>query len=320
MDFQLIGNTLPKTTYQILFEKLRNLQRDYSFFVEARAGQLKSDDYLLMKEAGFSMIQTGVESFSQSYLRKMNKGARVIDNIAVLKFCKENGIKNNYNLLVRYPNEEPIDYEETEKNIRMLRSYLDAPQLCELRVMHGSRIQRNPEQFNIERLGYTLIDQIMYPPEYLKKEFTFVYDFKRKNPITENPWDSLVMDWKKEREMFEQEGNIRQTTIDRLVFYFVDGGSFLKIYDKRNRQNIRIYVLNDLERRVFLSCIDVISFRELKKRFIDVPEFELTAILQSFEQNGLLFVEDDWYLCLPLRCHVQLLSEKKEDCLVNISP
>ena len=69
MDFQLIGNTLPKTDYRTLFEKLKHLSRDFSFFVEARAGQLTSDDYRLMKEAGFTMIQTGIESFSQNYLQ-----------------------------------------------------------------------------------------------------------------------------------------------------------------------------------------------------------------------------------------------------------
>jgi hypothetical protein len=250
----------------------------------------------------------------------MNKGVRVIDNIAVLKFCKENGIKNNYNLMVRYSNEETADFDETKKIVQMLKGYLDAPQLCELRVMHGSLIQRHPEQFNIERLEHAPIDLIMYPLEFLEKGFSFVYDFNRKISSRNHPWESLVEEWKKERETFELESNTRQTTIDRLVYYFVDGGSFIKIYDKRDRQNIRIVVLNELERRVFLSCVDVVSLRELKKRFTDVPEFELIAILQSFEQNGLLFVEDDHYLCLPLRCRVQNTSEKRVECLVNISP
>jgi len=320
MNFQLIGNTLPKTGYQILFEKLKNFRRDFSFFVEARAGQMTSDDYMLMKEAGFTMIQTGIESFSQNYLQKMNKGVRVIDNIAALKFCKENRIKNNYNLVVRYPNEETKDFEETKKIVQMLKGYLDAPQLCELRVMYGSYIQRNPEQFNIEQLEHAPIDLIMYPSEYLEKGFAFVYTFKQRNPTQDQPWEALVDEWKKEQETIKLEEITQQTTIDQLVFYFVDGGSFLKIYDKRDRQNIRIFVLNELERAVFLSCVDIISARELQKRFIDVPEYELTAILQSFEQNRLLFAEDDHYLCLPLRCYVYNTSEKSVECLVNISP
>ncbi len=319
-DFQLIGNTLPKTDYKSLFEKLKELGRDYSLFVEARAGQLSSQDYTLMKQAGFTMIQTGIESFSKNYLRKINKGVRVIDNIAALKFCRENGIKNNYNLLVRYPNEEPIDFEETKKVVNQLKAYLDAPQLCELRVMQGSFIQRNTRQFNIERLHYAPIDVLMYPQEFLEKGFMFVYDFKQTTKTNDHPWESLVNEWKKEQEKCAVEQSNLFTIADHLIFYFVDGGNFIKIYDKRNRQNIKIFVLNELERNVFLSCIDIISAKELQRRFLDVPEFKLTAILQSFEQNGLVFAEDDYYICLPLRCRMKNIQDKKEECLVNISP
>lgn len=108
-----------------------------------------------MREAGFRAIQTGIESFSSQYLRKINKGARVIDNIAALKFCKENDILNSYNLVIRYPNEDIVDFEETRKIASLLKGYLDPPQLCELRVMYGSQIHRHPEQFNIERLRST---------------------------------------------------------------------------------------------------------------------------------------------------------------------
>lgn len=316
MDFQLIGNTLPKTQHRALFTEIRALGRDYSFFVEARAGQLTSDDYRLMKEAGFTHIQTGIESFSAHYLRTMNKGARVIHNIAALKFCKENGIRNIYNLLIRYPNEEPLDFEETQKVAHLVQPYLDAPQLCELRVMHGSLIQRHPEQFNIQRLDYTTIDKIMYPSEYLEKGFIFVYEFKKKTDTTDHPWEALVEAWKKEQE--KPECTTGQNTINRLIFYFVDGGSFIKIYDKRDRQNIKIFVLNELERKIFLSCVDIISLPELQERFVEIPEYELTAILQSFEKNGLVFVEDDQYLCLPLRIHVKYTSEKNIERLTDI--
>jgi radical SAM superfamily enzyme YgiQ (UPF0313 family) len=180
LDFQIIGNALLRQDNRQLFEQLKNLGKDVTFFAEARAGQLTSQDYTLMKEAGFIGIQTGIESFSKNYLQKMNKGTRVIDNIAALKSCKENGILNTYNIIINYPNEEAIDFEETKKTIQLFKQYLDPPTICELRVLYGSSIQRNPEQFNIKTLEYVPIDMIMYPPEFLEKGFNFVYDFKRK--------------------------------------------------------------------------------------------------------------------------------------------
>lgn len=301
LDFQIIGNTLPKKDYQSLCEKIKQLGRDFTFFVEARAGRLKSTDYTLLKEAGFTTIQTGIESFSHHYLKIMNKGTRVIDNIAALKFCKENEIKNSYNLIINYPNEEPIDFEETKKTIQLFKQYLDPPQICNLRVMFGSPIYNNPEQFNIEKLEYASIDKMMFPQEFLEKGFSFVYDFKRMKDLGKNDWEGIVADWRKEREKLAINETKSGRAIDKLIFYFVDGGNFIKIYDKRNSEKIGIYVLNEIEREIFLSCIDVTSFQELQERFSHIPDFQLAAILHTFEQNDIVFKEDDRYLSLPLQ-------------------
>jgi len=319
LDFQIIGNTLPKTNYRNLFEKLKKLGKDFTFVAEARAGQLKSYDYNLMKESGFTNIQTGIESFSQHYLKKMNKGVRVIDNIAALKFCKENQIKNSYNLIIDYPNEEPIDFEETKKNIQLFKKYLDPPNICYLRVLYGSSIYKNKEKFNIQNFEYAPIDILMYPKEFLEKGFNFVYGFKRKIELGGHDWIQLVDEWKKERESIEIETAKKQTIIDKLIFYFVDGGSFIKIYDKRDGENIKIYVLNELERKIFLACIDVISYHDLQMQFSDVPNSQLIDILKSFVQSGIVFHEDNNYLSLPLRFNNKSIYQlsKKEILLIS---
>lgn len=321
LGFQLIGNTLPKRDHRVLFKQLIQLGRDFSFVAEARAGELTSEDYTLMKKAGFSIIQTGIESFSTEYLKKMNKGTRVIDNIAALKFCRENGIQNQYNLIVNYPNEDARDFEETQHIAQQLHAYLDPPQLCELRVMYGSPIQRCPEQYNIEVLTSAPIDRIMYPREALEQKIAFVYDFQRKVPYHDADWDTLVTEWKTKRGRAEQEALKTKTAIDNLVFYFVDGGTFLKVYDKRDPQNIRIFVLNESERTVLLSCVDVVSLPQLQERIPWMPEFEMVAILQSLEQNGLMFEEGKQYLCLPLQYRDKTIpaqtEESPEDTIVR---
>ena len=112
--FQLVGNTLPKKDYRLLFGEIIKLGRDLDFYATVRPGYLQSDDYRLMKKAGFNNIRLEIISFSQSYLKKMNTGTRVIDNIAALTFCKENGIHASYNLLVNYSDEEGIAFEDTK--------------------------------------------------------------------------------------------------------------------------------------------------------------------------------------------------------------
>jgi len=300
LNFQVIANTLPQKDYRLLCEEITKLEKNFSLCIEARSGRLKNDDYPLLKKAGFTTIQTGIETFSQNYIKKINKGVRVIDNVAALKFCKENRIKNCYNLIANYPNEEKIDYEQTIKNTSLFRQYLDPPQISNFVVGHGSPIFSNLDSYNIKKLDYKKTDKIMYPKDILEKNFCFFYNFKRLQEYGENDWEKFVEEWTYYKEKTEINSIKTKKLIDRLIFYFVDGGNFLKIYDKRSNENVMIYVLDELERKIFCSCLDVVSYQSLQDKFSDIPDYQLAAILHSFEKSGIVFKEDEWYLSLPL--------------------
>lgn len=319
LNFQIVSNNLLIKDTKRLCEKIMKLGKDLSFFAEARADQLKRSDYTLLKRAGFNTIQTGIESFSSSYLKKMNKGVDVIDNIAALKFCKENGINNEYNIIIGYPNEETVDFEETKKNIQLFKQYLDPPHLCNLRVVYGSPIYCNIEVFNIEKLDFFDIDKIMFPQNVLEQGFSFVYSFKTKKPKKEFEWEKLVNRWRIEREMLMIEGLKSKNPVDQYIFYFVDGGNFIRIYDKRNLNNVQIFNLDEIERKIFLSCLDVVSLKELKEKCSDISEETLISTLKTFEENNIVFRQDDKYLSLPLD-YKKIMGknvdrEKKETCL-----
>ena len=312
LTFQVIGNTLPQNDYRKLCEKIISLGKDFNLYIEARAGQLKSDDYTLLKKAGFCNIQTGIEAFSSNYLKKINKGVKLIDNIAVLKYCKENSIYNNYNLIVNYPNEDHIDFLETIHNIEFIKDYIDPPQISQFVVGYDSPIYKNPQQFNIEKLEYKIIDTIMYPPEVLKNDFFFFNQFKRKKEIKENRWKSLVEDWKTIIENRGHEAVKRKTTIEKHVFYYIDGKTYLKIYDNRNHGNVMIYVLNSQEREIILACENIISLDTLKEKLSHISGNELNNMLKIFVEAGIIFKEEDLLLSLPLSYSKIIGSVTKE--------
>ena len=82
-----------------------------------------------------------------------------------------------------------------------------------------------------------------------------------------------------------------------------------------------IYILNQLERDIFLSCIDVISYNELKERFSNMPEDELKDILYSFEEIGIIFKEDNHFLALPLSYKIinknYIKNKTEQDTLIT---
>lgn len=300
VSFELIGNTLSKKQYRLLCTTLKALDKELFLFVEARAGHMNRKDYQLLREAGFTMIQTGIESFSAHYLNTMNKGAQVIDNIAVLKYCREQGIHNVYNLIYQYPNEEAIDFEQTKDTVNIIKAYLEPPNLCQLRVLYGSPMYCHPDQFNIKTLKPATIDELLFPPEILAHDISFIYDFEvhQKHPAYE--WDELVTDWKNTRKEMMLEAVEQSSLLNHYVYYFVDGGSFIKIYDKRDNENIEICTLDPDERQVFLACLDVVSFDQLKQTLPELPDYQIAAILHLFEKNGIVYHEDNRYLALPL--------------------
>jgi ribosomal peptide maturation radical SAM protein 1 len=325
LDFHLIGNVLPQD-HQSFLKEIQHIGKDFRFFAETRAGRMKSNEYLDLKNAGFREIQTGIESFSPHYLKTMNKGTKVIDNIAVLKYCKENGISNRYNLIIGYPNEEPIDFIETKENIKSFISFLDPPNLCQLRVLYKNKIYNDPSAFNIKKLRYSPIDTVMFPSEYLEKGICFVYDFIKEKKSKDNEWETLINEWKNKQEEKQKEFLKSKSLIDDLIFYFVDGGNFVKIYDKRDFENVLIYMLNCKERDVLLECSDVISYEHLQQKLSHITDYELAAILHSFEENNIVFREDNYYLSLPLNYRVvggnksfkqSIQSDVEENKLIN---
>lgn len=300
LSFQIIGSTLPHNNYQELCEKIIQLKKDFSIYAEARADRLQSSDYYYLKKAGFKTIQTGIETFSQNYIKKMNKGARVIDNIAALKFCKEYGIKNDYNFIIHFPNEELEDFEETKQTISSFKQYLDPPRISSFVVGYESPIYQNLEEFNIERLIYKNSDKIMFPKHILQKNFQFFYNYIKKNKTISNDWNLLIDEWNNDRNYLINQSIQSDRLIDTLIFYYIDGGTFIKIYDKRNMKDINIFILNEREREIFLSCTNIIHYNNLKIKFDMLPEIELQEILDDLVENKIIYHENNSYFSLPL--------------------
>ena len=303
LNFQMLGNTLPKKNLNLLLKKIIKINKNFHFFSEARADQLKSNDYKLLKKAGFTTLQIGIEAFSKSYLKKINKGVKVIDNIAALKFCKEKRITLRYNMIINFPNEELVDFEETKENIDKIKHYLDGPQISYLTVGYGSPIYQNYKKFNIEQLEYTNIDKIMFPQEILEKGFNYLFNYKKSKEYEniKNDWESIIKEWNETREKFKKEEKGTHTVLDRLVFYYVDGLTFVKIYDKRDKKRIKIYTLNGLERKIFLACLDVMNISRLKEEFSKIKNEKIKKILNKFEEKGIIFRDENHYLSLPLK-------------------
>jgi ribosomal peptide maturation radical SAM protein 1 len=79
-------------------------------FYEIKAN-LRLADVKLLYDANVRHIQPGIESLSSHVLDLLRKGVRMIQNLALLKWCREWNIRVSWNLLYGIPGETLDDYE-----------------------------------------------------------------------------------------------------------------------------------------------------------------------------------------------------------------
>jgi ribosomal peptide maturation radical SAM protein 1 len=125
--FFMADNILSAKYYRdfVQWAKQRQLSIDFFYEIKANVSRAQVAD---LADAGITMVQPGIESFSSKTLNLMRKGVRGIQNVAFLKYASEYGVIAAYNLLAGFPGEDPFEYEHMAKEL---------PKLFHLRPPNG---------------------------------------------------------------------------------------------------------------------------------------------------------------------------------------
>jgi ribosomal peptide maturation radical SAM protein 1 len=123
-----VDNILDVRHISKLFPRLRDSGLDLELFYEVKAN-LRFDQLVTLKAGGVTSIQPGLESLSNDVLRLMKKGCTALQNIQLLRWCKELGIKVAWNILSGFPGESAEAYESMATLVPLL-THLPAPGSC----------------------------------------------------------------------------------------------------------------------------------------------------------------------------------------------
>jgi radical SAM superfamily enzyme YgiQ (UPF0313 family) len=110
-DIQVVDNILDLKYFKTLLPELAERKLNVSLFYETKSN-LKKEQVRLLRDAGVKHIQPGIESFSDRVLKIMKKGVSGLQNIQLLKWCKEIGVEPLWNFLLGFPGESPDDYRQ----------------------------------------------------------------------------------------------------------------------------------------------------------------------------------------------------------------
>jgi ribosomal peptide maturation radical SAM protein 1 len=145
----MADNILSAKYYKEFVHWAKRRQLKIDFFYEIKAN-VKRQQVADLVDAGISMVQPGIESFSTPILRLMRKGVRGIQNIAFLKYARDHGLLPAYNLLAGFPGEDPYEYEQMAREVPKLVHLYPPNGVLNVEFHRFSPFHNDPEHFGIK--------------------------------------------------------------------------------------------------------------------------------------------------------------------------
>lgn len=173
-----VDNILDMSYFREFLPGLARRQLGLEIFYEVKAN-LTRRQLRLLKEAGVNRIQPGIESLSDHILQLMRKGTTGLQNIQLLKWCRDYGIQADWNLLYGFPGETREDYQAMLDLLPAIR-HLAPPTACgPLRLDRFSPYHSHPERYGLSNLRPLEAYPHLYPfasPEALTR-IAYYFDF-----------------------------------------------------------------------------------------------------------------------------------------------
>lgn len=275
-----------------LFKLILRQKKDYDLYYDIRADVNKSL-ITSMRRAGVKNVLIGIESLSTSLLRKMNKGARAIDNLQVMKYCEEFGVQHISNLILGFPTETQEEVDETVDNMKFALSFQPPSMLVNFTLLAGSTIDLKRRKYGITNVGNCKFRRKLLPLKIEKNmcfaERTYLRRCKNNYASLRNKFNR----WREDYYSARKEG--------MSLLSYRDAGSFIKITDYRGgRSHITLQGYN---RKLYLFCDSIKSWKQIVDEFPDWKEVDLRAVLEQLVALKLMYKEGDNYLSLAIRYH-----------------
>lgn len=115
-----VDNILDMAYFRSLLPQLSEANLGFSLFSETKSN-LTRDKVALLRRSGFTSIQPGIESLSTNVLRLMGKGVTSLQNVQLLKWCKEYKVAPLWNILYGFVGEKPEDFRDQIQLIQRIR-------------------------------------------------------------------------------------------------------------------------------------------------------------------------------------------------------
>lgn len=305
--FLAVDNIMPYQYFRDLLPMLKSHQPGVTLFYEVKAN-LKRSQLELLRDAGVWALQPGIESLSSHVLRLMRKGVTAIQNVQLLRMCREYGIEIAWNLLYGFPGETAEDYSEITSVIAAITHLKPPGTTAPIRLDRFSPNYDEARTFGFAEIRPFSMYEFVYPlPPASVANLAYFFEYKYADGR-------------------DPEG-YAQPVIDQVTRWRSRGGDLVKRYgagpelvleDTRKPQAPRSWALNGVQREIYDFCDEIQSgsgiaeFAASRGAAADVVE----SFLEEMVSERLMLREGNQFLSLAVDCGRRLPQSGRMEAAV----
>lgn len=258
-------------------------------FAEVKVN-LTRDQIALLRRANFTYLQPGIESMSDKTLKLMKKGTTQFQNIQMLKWSMEHGIKLSWHWLFGFPGE---DEHEVDGLLKV------AEAIHHLQPPHGASV------VYIERFA----PYHMTPEKWDLGEIRAATAYSHLYPFSKDSLNKLAFYFDNDQFKSKESGKsiLRlQEAVERWSAEYPDShllafpwGNSLFLIDTRKCAKRFMRRISGLRRKIYEFCSESHSEQKILQVFKpEASEDDIRAILRSFVEDSLMLFNNGSYLSL----------------------
>lgn len=290
--FLAVDNIMSYQYFRDLLPMLKVRNPGISLFYEIKSN-LKREQVELLRDAGVLAIQPGIESLNSHVLRLMRKGVTAIQNVHLLRLCREYGIEIAWNLLYGFPGETADDYAETVRVIAAIPHLKPPGVVAPIRLDRFSPNYDEAEQFGLADVRPFSMYQFLYPlPQ--ENVTNLAYFFEYHHADGRDP-DTYI------RPVLAQVKTWKENGTGDLIKRYAGNGE-LTLEDTRVKNAPLHYRLKGVQREIYELCDDIQS----RKQIADLATARradsgsLDSFLLQMVERRLMLREGTQYLSLAV--------------------
>jgi ribosomal peptide maturation radical SAM protein 1 len=292
--FSATDNIMDPHHLESFFPALAAARLPVELFYEVKAN-LKKEHLRLLRKAGVTSLQPGIESLDSGILALMRKGITALQNIQTLKWCKEFGIEVAWNILWGFPREKAEAYREM-RSLVLKCEHLPPPLgVRRIRMDRFSPNYTQGEEFGFTKIRAATAYRFLYPFEQAVLD-RLAYYFESDSLV-----DPAVV---QEVEQLQSAVSKWTSTQESSDLVAVDKGSALIVVDLRSCADKVMHVFQGLERSILLFCdeihsIDVVC-KTAAEEFPYVERSQVLSAVRRLTDAGFMIMEGTKILSLPI--------------------